>query len=107
MTSWRTVASDRETHPVRAEHELTQAYQMIFCRNNENAEIVAADLAAFCGFYQVEPPGSDLTPYQAGYTNGLRAAFGRLFHFLSLTAAQLEALEKAAREENRVQFNEE
>lgn len=61
--------------------------------------MVLTDMADHSGFYRIEPPGADLSRYQAGYRDGMRAAFGRLFHFLSLSDEQLRALEEAARQE--------
>lgn len=96
---WRTVASTRQMLPHYSEQRLAAAYREVFSKPSEDIEIVLADLAAQTGFYLVDPPGADFTLYQAGYNAGQRAAFGRLFHFLSLSDEQLRALEEAARQE--------
>lgn len=96
---WRNVAKSRQALPAYTEAQLKAAYSEVFSKQTEAVEIVLADLAAQTGFYMVEPPDADLTLFQAGYSAGQRAAFGRLFHFLSLSDEQLRALEVAAREE--------
>lgn len=100
MNKWRTLAHARSIGEATAETALVNAYRDVFGRQTETVELVLADLAVFCAFYQVEPPTSDLSSYQAGYANGLRAAFGRVFHFLNLTDEQWTALELAARFES-------
>ncbi len=96
---WRNVAKTRQTLPSHTEQQLYTAYLEVFGKQSEAVEIVLADLAAHTGFYMVEPPDADLSLYQSGYSAGQRAAFGRLFHFLSLSDEQLRSLEVAAREE--------
>lgn len=97
--NWRNLAKHRHVAPIQTEQQLVAAYRSVFGRKGEDVEIVLADLAAHTGFYLVEPPGSDLSQFQAGYNAGQRAAFGRLFHFLSLSDEQMRALEEAARAE--------
>lgn len=96
---WRNLAKQRSAIPAHTELQLINAYKAIFDKQSEHVEIVLADLAAHTGFYLVDPPGSDLSLYQAGYNAGQRAAFGRIFQFLSLSDEQLRALEQAARAE--------
>lgn len=96
---WRTRAQYAAYGKYAAEQQLVAAYAEVFGRESEAVELVLSDLAAHTGFYRVEPPNGDLTAYQAGYGNGLRAAFGRLFQFLTLSDEQLRALEEAARQE--------
>ncbi|NKE77542.1 hypothetical protein [Ochrobactrum sp. MC-1LL] len=96
---WRCLAWLRRHRPNEAELRLAVAYKEVFERRSEHTEIVLADFAAHTGFYLVDPPGTDLSLYQAGYNAGQRAAFGRLFQFLSLSDEQLRALEEAARAE--------
>lgn len=96
---WRNLSKQRLIAPAHTEVQLTNAYKAVFGKQDEHVEIVLADLAAHTGFYLVEPPGSDLSLYQAGYSAGQRAAFGRLFQFLSLPDEQLRELEEAARRE--------
>lgn len=97
--NWRNVAKSRQVLPSHTEQQLVAAYLEVFGKPSPSVEIVLADFAGHTGFYQVEPPGADLSQFQAGYNAGQRAAFGRLFHFLSLSDDQLRALEEAAREE--------
>lgn len=96
---WRNLSKSRQVLPAHTEVQLHAAYREVFGKRSEAVEIVLADLAAQTGFYMVEPPDADLSLYQAGYSAGQRAAFGRLFHFLSLSDEQLRALEEAARKE--------
>lgn len=98
--NWRNLAKHRHVAPIQTEQQLVAAYRSVFGRKGEDVEIVLADLAAHTGFYLVEPPGSDLSQFQAGYNAGQRAAFGRIFHFLSLSDDHLRALEIAARQES-------
>jgi len=97
--SWRNLAKARSAAPSWTEQRLTSAYKEVFGKSSEDVEVVLADLAAHTGFYLVEPPGADLSQFQAGYNAGQRAAFGRLFHFLSLSDERMRALEEAARAE--------
>lgn len=97
--SWRNVARFRQRAPAQTEQRVAEAYKAVFGKQTEDIEIVLADFAAHTGFYLVEPPGTDLSAYQAGYSAGQRAAFGRLFHFLTLSDERMRALEEAARAE--------
>jgi hypothetical protein len=80
-----------------ADIRLIEAYRSVFGRGGEDVELVLIDLAAFCGFYQVEQGG--VTADELNHHAGRRAAFGRIFNFLSLSDAQLMAMEQAARDE--------
>lgn len=95
--TWRSKARHAVYGKIHAEQKLVAAYQDVFGKQTEAVEMVLADLASHTGFYRVEPPGSDMSAYQAGYVNGSRAAFGRIFSFMSLSDEQLRALEEAAR----------
>lgn len=97
--SWRSTASQKPNRKrgSAAQDKLTKAYRDVFLRKDESVEIVLADLANFCGFYKVPPIGSP--PETLLVDQGLRAAFGRLFSFLSLPEDRLKALEEAARRE--------
>lgn len=94
---WRSKVR-QENGPARQEKKLVQAYNEVFGKETEAVEMVLADLASFTGFYGVAPPGTSGDALQ--YDAGMRAAFGRLFHFLSLSDEQLQALEEAARAES-------
>lgn len=96
---WRSRAQYAAYGKYAAEQQIVAAYQEVFGREGEAVELVLSDLAAHTGFYRVEPPNGDLSAYQAGYSNGLRAAFGRIFQYISLTDEQMGALEIAARQE--------
>lgn len=80
-----------------ADARLILAYHNVFGREGEDVELVLTDLAAFCGFYQVERGGVDAD--NLNHQAGLRAAFGRIFSFLALSDQQLAALEHASRDE--------
>ncbi|KFB11035.1 hypothetical protein [Nitratireductor basaltis] len=96
--TWRSVATQAaRPRGHEAVEKLSKAYLDVFGREDEATQLVLADLAEFCGFYKVAPPG---TPAETLlYEQGLRAAFGRLFHFLSLPPERLKDLEEAARRE--------
>jgi hypothetical protein len=80
-----------------ADTRLIMAYQNIFAKGGEDVELILADLAAFCGFYQVEQGG--VTADDLNHHAGRRAVFGRIFSFLALSDSQLAALEQASRDE--------
>jgi hypothetical protein len=80
-----------------ADARLVVAYQNIFAKGGEDVEMILADLAAFCGFYQVEQGG--VTADDLNHHAGRRAVFGRIFNFLALSDSQLAALEQASRDE--------
>ena len=95
---WRTVATQvKRPRGDEANLRLAQAYREVFGREHESVEMVLADFANFCGFYKVPPIGAP--PETLLVDQGLRAAFGRLFSFLSLPEDRLKALEEAARRE--------
>jgi hypothetical protein len=97
-SSWRNRARlAKAMSSEAADLRLVGAYQGVFGRGGEDVELVLVDLATFCGFYQVEERGAggdDLNHWA-----GRRAAFGRIFSFLSLSEGQLKAMEQAARDE--------
>lgn len=80
-----------------AEHLLAEAYRTVFSTRSPEARIVLADLADFTGFYRVN--GQGVPPDDRAFTDGMRAAFGRLFRFLNLTDEERAALIDAARAE--------
>lgn len=96
---WRNVAKSRVTKPNSCELRLTQAYNSVFGKDDEDVEIVLSDLAAYTGFYQAVQPGLDVSAYQAGHEAGMRAAFARIFYFLSVSDERLRALEVSAQAE--------
>lgn len=95
---WRTIATQvNRPRGAKAQDRLAKAYREVFQRDSEAVEIVLADMANFMGFYKVPPIGAP--PETLLVDQGLRAAFGRLFSFLSLSEDRLAALEEAARRE--------
>lgn len=96
MSGWRSRLRSSDK-PTEKDMKLAVAYRELFKRG-EHSEMVLADLAAFTGFYSVAPPGVPSETLQ--YDAGMRAAFGRLFHFLSLSEDDMAALEQAARAES-------
>jgi len=94
--TWRTAAvrANRQG-PAQAEKALADAYRSLFADGREEVEMVLTDLATFCGFYAVEAAGVDGNTLN--HAAGRRAAFARIFHFLSLSDEQSAALEEAAR----------
>ena len=101
MRFWNTIANrfyPGRRRAIRAQYRLTEAYREVFQVGNESAEMVISDLANFTGYYKVPPPGTPSETLQ--YEAGMRAAFGRLFHFLTLSDEQRKALERAVRQES-------
>lgn len=89
-----------------AQDDLSKAYQRLFTGHGseQDAQIVLADLANWTGFYRVSGPG--LSPDDRAYSDGLRAAFGRLFRFLRMSDDERRQLEEAARAEALVDAEE-
>lgn len=81
----------------QADLRLIMAYKNVFKSNNPDVQIVLADFASYCGFYWHNGPGTD--PGDRAFSDGKRAAFGRLFHFLGYTDEDLAAMAYAATEE--------
>lgn len=95
---WRSLASQMDgPRDEKAQARLLQAYRDVFEREDESTEMVLADLANFTGFFKVPPIGTP--PDMLLVDQGSRAAFGRLFSFLSLPEERRAAMEKAARRE--------
>lgn len=74
---------------------LAEAYRNVFLAHTEDAHLVLNDLAQYTGFYSVLP--ADVSDDQLRYREGARAAFARVFEFLSQTNQGVAALDKAAR----------
>lgn len=87
-----------EPRGLAAEERLRQAYANIFRTSNDDAQLVLADLADFTGFYRVN--GQGIPPDDRAFSDGKRAAFGRLFRFLNLTEEERSELAEAARRED-------
>jgi len=99
---WLTLAkmawsANRSPRGAGAEERLHLAYRNVFNPANHDAQIVLADLADFTGFYRVN--GQGIPPDDRAFSDGMRAAFGRLFRFLNLTDEERTALVEAARAE--------
>lgn len=84
--------------------KLALAYNNVFKPHDPDVQIVLADLADFTGFYRVN--GQGIPPDDRAFSDGMRAAFGRLFRFLNLTDEEKAALVEAARAETLVSSNE-
>lgn len=93
----RMKASEQPSRGIDAEATLVDAYQSVFGGHSPDVEIVLADLADFTGFYRVNAQG--IPPDDRAFSDGMRAAFGRLFRFLNQTDEEKRALSRAAREE--------
>lgn len=97
MKWWPIARRYPPSQPQQASEHLLKAYRNMFRPNSDDAQIVLSDLANFCGFYWPDGPGTD--PHDRAFSDGKRAAFGRLFHFLNLTEEERAALAEAARAE--------
>lgn len=80
--------------------KLALAYHNVFDTRKEDVQIILADLANFTGFYRVNGP--DIPPDNRAFSDGMRAAFGRLFRFINLTDEEQAALVDATRAESLV-----
>lgn len=100
MKQWHGVSAGfkpGERRSASAQKKLLSAYQDVFGSDNASTQIVLADLANHCGFYAVAAPG--VTADALLYDAGMRAAYARIFSFLSATPEQMAALEAAVRSE--------
>jgi|GEM_PF-3315452 len=93
--------------PLAAREALTKAYRRVFC--GEDGELVLADLTATTGYYR-RPSYSDWlartrTPegfeLHSALSNARAEVVQHIMEFLALEDADLAALEKAARAEER------
>lgn len=87
-----------------AEHRLAHAYRALFATTNTDAQIVLADLADFTGFFRVN--GAGIGGDDRAFSDGMRAAYGRIFRFINLTDEERSALVEAARAETLASANE-
>ena len=100
MKNWHNVSAGfkpGERRTALTQKTLVAAYRDVFGRDNEAVQVVLADLANHCGFYRVATPG--VTPDALMYDAGMRAAYARIFNFLSLPPEHLAGLETAVRSE--------
>lgn len=96
---WRTRTRElRQTgNEALSDAHLVAAYNSVFAQGREDVEMVLSDLANFAGFYKVAERGASAD--ELNFDEGKRAAFARIWSFLTLTDRQLEELENAARDE--------
>lgn len=105
MRPWVTLAKlFRRARGAEAELKLALAYRNVFRLNNEDVQTVLADLADYTGFFRVN--GQGIPPDDRAFSDGMRAAYGRLFRFLNLTDEEQQALVQAARVETLASSNE-
>lgn len=106
MRRWLPIARLFRQRPrgTEAEMRLASAYRNVFMSGSGDAEIVLADLADFTGFFRVN--GAGIPPDDRAFSDGMRAAYGRLFRFLNLTDEERSALIDAARTETLASHNE-
>lgn len=99
MTGWRSRARALRVHgnAALADAQLIAAYNSVFVQGREDVELVLTDLANHCGFYKVDERGASAD--DLNFDGGKRAAFARIWSFLTLTDQQIELLENAARDE--------
>ena len=78
---------------------LTDAYKRVFKggADENQMQMVMADLASFSGFYSVAGGDDNLAEL-----NGMRKVFGRIISHLNMPLVESEALERASREESMV-----
>jgi hypothetical protein len=103
MSYWRSLS---QIVPRKANSEnyeravrLTQAYKNVFTGNpsRDDQQVVLADLHALSGFQKVSPHGT--TTEALWRIEGARTLYATIFAHLSLSDADVFALENAARHE--------
>lgn len=101
---WRslhTVLGRDKSGDMRRQARLTQAYRAVFqpglSASSEDKEIVLADLLHRSGFNKYFGP--EVSSDHLRYAEGMRALYGHIFGFLSLSDEDMAALERAARVE--------
>lgn len=95
---WKSLAlwfPDGFRRGARAQRDLMEAYRAVF--RTEHGQMVLADIANDTGFYRVN--GEGVSPDDRAFSDGKRAAFGRIYRFLNLTDEEQQALQVAARAE--------
>jgi hypothetical protein len=100
VTSWNSVSQGAQKGRKRGaqtQQRLAEAYQAVFAGKPTTADqqIVLADMASYTGFFMYHP--KDVTDGALRYGEGMRAAFGRIHAFLTMTPEQSEGLQRAAR----------
>jgi len=87
----------RRTVTVRL--QLGRAYRMLFhaAADKNQADTVLLDLLNFSGYYKVAPAGSDAI--ELARREGRREVAGRILQNLRMTDIEIDALERAARQE--------
>ncbi|ANT51215.1 hypothetical protein [Mesorhizobium amorphae] len=107
MSRKRFAHSTQTGGPARARDALAKAYLRVF--SGEDGEMVLADLAAVTGYYRRPSYGEWMartkTPngfeLHSALSNARAEVVQHIMRFLTLDEAQLVALEKAARMEER------
>ena len=87
-----------------AKLDLQKAYVAVFRggADDNQRQVVLADLASFSGFFSVSPDGADLNE-----ANGKRKVFGRVLEHIAMPEVERDALLQAARRETIVDSFEE
>lgn len=100
MKFWEHLSRRWNVHSKEAMHTLTGAYRRTFLQGSastEEKQMVLADLGARCGWNQITLP--ETAEQRIWYNEGQRAAYSRIFAHLSLSPADIAALEHAIRSE--------
>lgn len=99
MNFWEHV-SRRFGHSTAVERQaaLCRAYRAVFLGNPDRSQqqIVLSDLQHRCGWNKITDP-KYASDRELWFAEGKRAAYGELFAHLSLSPADVEALNNAAR----------
>jgi hypothetical protein len=103
VIQWRNIASlfgRTRAQSLEADIRRTQAYQSVFrgSPTREDQEIVLSDLRSFTGFDKVSP--ASVSGEMLRQAEGKREAFARIWQHLSLSPADVLALENAARQDS-------
>ena len=98
MDSTATLLPEGERRGEQAHKLLMEAYRSVFLDGGSHGAVVLADLADYCGWNKIAPINAGLEGHVDH--NARRACFGRIFHFLNLTAEERKGLDEAARRES-------
>lgn len=100
MNFWDRLTRRWSHRTVEGQLRLTQAYRAVFQNGNasqSHRQMVLSDLQARTGWNQITLPES--AAERVWFAEGKRAAYAEIFGHLSLSPADVDALDNAARHE--------
>jgi hypothetical protein len=100
MKFWNRLTRRWSHATVEGQLRLTEAYRAVFHHGSDDQsqrQLVLADLQARTGWHQITMP--DTADQRIWFAEGKRAAYAEIFGHLSLSPADVDALDNAARHE--------